>query len=216
MMMGPEPMIRMRWRSSRLGMLFRLPHQPREIVEQIVRIVRAGRGFGMVLHTEYRLAAVAETFQRLIVQIDVGDFDLAQVERIRVHGEPVIVRGDLHAPGEFIAHRMVGAAMSELELVGLAAKGEPEQLVAETDAEDGLLTDELADVAHLGDQRLRIAGAVGEKNAVGLSASTSSALVSDGTTVTRQPACTNRRRMLSMKTEKIKTHTRTKRAVRSR
>src|ERR1035437_7500006 len=115
MMMGPEPMIRMRWRSLRLGMLFGPAHQPGEIVEQIVRIVRAGRGFGMVLHTEYRLAAVAEAFERPIVQIDVGDFDLAQVERIRVHGEPVIVRGDLDAPGEFIAHRMVGAAMSELD-----------------------------------------------------------------------------------------------------
>src|SRR5665811_1428008 len=148
MMMGPEPMIRMRWRSLRLGMLFGPAHQPGEIVEQIVRIVRAGRGFGMVLHAEDRLAAVAEAFERPIVQIDVGDFDLAQVERIRVHGEAVIVRGDLHASGELIAHRMVGAAMSEFELVGLAAEGEAEQLVAQADAEDGLASDELAALSY--------------------------------------------------------------------
>src|SRR5260370_23037032 len=112
MMIGPEPMMRMRWRSLRRGMLFRLPHQFGEIVEQVVRIVRSGRGFGMVLHAEYRLAAVAETLQRLIVQIDVGDFDLTQIERIGVHGEPLIVRGDLDAASDFVAHRMVGAAMS--------------------------------------------------------------------------------------------------------
>src|SRR5260370_18480470 len=127
MMMGPEPMMRMRWRSLRVGMLFCLPYQFGEVVEQVVRIVRTGRGFGMVLHTEYRLAAMAETLQRLIVQIDVGDFDLAQIERIRVHGEPVIVRGDLDAAGEFVAHRMDGAAMSELMLVGVHAEGEAEQ-----------------------------------------------------------------------------------------
>ena len=33
-----------------------------EIVEQIVRVVRAGRGFGVILHAENRLAAMAETF----------------------------------------------------------------------------------------------------------------------------------------------------------
>ena len=98
MMMGPEPMIRMRWRSLRLRHLaFASSHQLHEIVEQVVRIVRAGRGLGMVLHAEDRLAAMAEAFQRLVVQIDVGDFDLAEFERIGIHREAVIVRGDLHA-----------------------------------------------------------------------------------------------------------------------
>ena len=44
---------------------------------------------------------------------------------------------------------MIGAAMAELQLVGLAAHREAEQLVAEADAEDRLLADELADVADL-------------------------------------------------------------------
>src|ERR1700737_4867679 len=110
MMMGPEPMISMRWRSLRLGMLFRLPHQLREVVEQIVRIVRSGCGFRMVLHAEYRLAAMAEALQRLIVQIDVSDLDLAQFERIRVHCEPVVLGGDLTAPRNLIPPGMVGSA----------------------------------------------------------------------------------------------------------
>ena len=60
-----------------------------------MRIVRAGRGFGVVLHAEDRLVAVAEAFQRLVVQVDVGDLDVAQVERIGIDREAVIVRGDL-------------------------------------------------------------------------------------------------------------------------
>ena len=63
---------------------------------------------------------------------------------------------------------MVGAAMAEFQLVGLAAHGQAEQLVAQADAEDGLLADQLADVGHLRVQRLGIAGAVGEEDAVGL------------------------------------------------
>src|ERR1035438_803333 len=148
--------------------LLRLPHELGEIVEQVVRIVRAGRGFGMILHAEDGLLAVAEAFEGLVVEIDVGDFDVVEVERIRVHGEAVIVRGDLDAAGELIAHRMVSAAMSEFQFVGFAAEGEAEQLVAEADAEDGLLADEFADVADLGDERLGIARSIGEGEAVGV------------------------------------------------
>ena len=43
-----------------------------------MRIVRAGRGLGMILHAEHRIAAMAEAFQRLVVQIDVRDFDLVE------------------------------------------------------------------------------------------------------------------------------------------
>jgi hypothetical protein len=46
-----------------------------EVVEQVLRIVRAGRGLGMVLHAEDRVVAVAEPFERLVVQVDVREFD---------------------------------------------------------------------------------------------------------------------------------------------
>src|SRR5438067_1019051 len=102
MMIGPEPMMRMRWRSSRRGItstpsvvgllarpfartLLSLPHELREVLEEVVRIVRAGSGFRMVLHAEDRMVAVAEALQRLIVQIDVGDLDIVEIERIGIH-----------------------------------------------------------------------------------------------------------------------------------
>ncbi len=58
--------------------------------------------------------------------------------------------------------------MAELQLVGLAAHRQAEQLVAQADAEDGLLADQLADVGDLRLERLGIAGAVGEEDAVGI------------------------------------------------
>src|SRR5436189_4876480 len=94
MMMGPEPMMRMRWRSVRLGMRV-VGHQGNEVVEQISRIVRAGSGLGMILYAEHRMIAHAKALQRVIVQIDVSDFHLSRIQRVRIDGEPVIVRGDL-------------------------------------------------------------------------------------------------------------------------
>ena len=100
MMIGPLPTIRMRWRSLRRGISFAWLHQLHEIVEQVVRIVRTGRGLRMILHAEHGMAAMAEAFERLVVQIDVGDFELVQVERIGIDGESVIVRRDLHFAGD--------------------------------------------------------------------------------------------------------------------
>ena len=58
------------------------------------------------------------------------------VERIGIDREAVIVRGDLDSLRELIDHRMIRAAMAEFQLVSLAAEREPEDLVAEADAED--------------------------------------------------------------------------------
>ena len=174
MMMGPEPMIRMRWRSLRRGISescwpgVRHAHQFDEVVEEIERIVRAGRGFGVVLHAERRVVAVTETFERLVVEVHVSEFDVEAFERIGIDREAMIVRGDLDLLRELIEHRVVGAAMSEFQLVGFTASGKTHELMAEADAEDGRAAEQLADVGDLRFERLGIAGAVGEKHAVGL------------------------------------------------
>ena len=54
-----------------------LLHQCHEVVEQVMRIVRPRRCFRMILDAEHRLAAMAEAFQRLVVQIDVGQLHFA-------------------------------------------------------------------------------------------------------------------------------------------
>ncbi len=109
--------------------------------------MRAGRGLGVILHAEHGMAAVAEAFERLVVQIHVRDFELVEVERVGIDGEAVIVRRDFDFAGDLIQHRMIRAAVAELELVGLAAEREPEELVAEADAEDRHFADQSCESA---------------------------------------------------------------------
>src|SRR5438477_4599257 len=113
MMIGPEPMMRIRWMSVRLGML----HQLYEIVEEVTRIVGTRGGLRMILHAENGVIAEAESFERLVVEIDVRDLALPIVERVRIHGESVIVRRDFHLIGDFVDDGVVRATMSELHLV---------------------------------------------------------------------------------------------------
>ena len=50
---------------------FPLLHHLHKIPEQVVRVVRAGRGLRVILHAEQRQRAVPQSFQRIVVQIDV-------------------------------------------------------------------------------------------------------------------------------------------------
>ena len=59
------------------GLPFPLLHHLRELFEQVMRIVRSGRGFRVILHAEQRQVPVAQAFESLVVQVDVGQFDLA-------------------------------------------------------------------------------------------------------------------------------------------
>src|ERR1700757_1827191 len=66
----------LRRRSFSLGMTKKLSplpllHHLREFLEQIMRVVRTGRGLRVVLHAEQWQIPVAEAFQRLVVQVDV-------------------------------------------------------------------------------------------------------------------------------------------------
>ena len=63
---------------------------------------------------------------------------------------------------------MVGAAVAEGQLEGLEADRAAEQLVAEADAEDRPLADQLADGLDDVVERGRVAGAVGEEDDVGV------------------------------------------------
>src|SRR5580658_4025825 len=141
-----------------------LLHHFAEVAEEVVGVVGAGAGFGVVLHAEERQRAVAQAFEGIVVEVDVGEVDFGGVERLGIDGEVVIVAGDLDLAGVVALDGMIAAVVAELELVGFAAESEADELVAETDAEDGRAAGEFAD-AFLGvDNRLGIAGAVGEED----------------------------------------------------
>ena len=53
----------------------------------------------------------------------------------RIDREAVVLAGDHHAAGGEVLHRMIGAVMAELHLHGLRTARQPQQLMAEADAE---------------------------------------------------------------------------------
>jgi len=56
-----------------------------------------------------------------------------------VDGEAVVLRGHVAAAGARVDAGLVGSAVAVLHLEGVAAGGQRDQLVAEADAEDGLV-----------------------------------------------------------------------------
>lgn len=138
-----------------------------EPLEEIVAIVWAGGGFGVVLDAEGRKLAMVEAFDRVVIEAAVGDLQVVG-ERFFLDGEAVVLRRDLDRAGFKILHGVVRTAMTELELERLRAAGQTEQLVAEADAEDRLLAQQAANRADRVVERLGIAGAIREEHAVRL------------------------------------------------
>ena len=143
-------------------------HHGREAVEQVGRIVRAGTGFGVVLHGQDRPVLVHKTLQGLVVEIHVRGHPAARFERVGRHGEAVVLRSDFHTSSGEVADGLVGPAVAEFELEGLRPQGQSEQLMAQANAEDRHLAhDPFEHVDRVVNGR-RVAGAVADEHAVGL------------------------------------------------
>src|SRR5688572_27942150 len=101
MTIGPAPMIRIDLMSVRLGMPSRLPpfafrlagmlfHQPHELVEQIIHVVRTGACLGVTLETERGAVGALEALERAVEQRDVSDARRRR-QGCRVHGEAMVL-----------------------------------------------------------------------------------------------------------------------------
>src|SRR5215813_5057178 len=101
---------------------------------------------------------MTQAFERIVIQIDVRQFDFALSERVRIDGEVVVVRGDLDLAALETLHRMIAAVMPELQFVCPAAQREADELMPEADAEDRSLAHESADIVAGVIHRLGIAG----------------------------------------------------------
>src|SRR5579859_4810951 len=98
-------------------------HQIGEAVEQIVRVARAGRGLGVILHREHRLAVELDAAIGAVEQRDVRLRRAFRQSRL-VHGKAVVHRGDLDLAGGLVLHRVIGAVMALVHLFGLGADGQ--------------------------------------------------------------------------------------------
>src|SRR4051794_38651196 len=140
--------------SVRLGM-----GKLEEGVEEVAGIVRARAGLGVVLDGRGGDVLEHQALDRAVVEVEMGELGDAEVglpvdRLVRLYPrlsarsldrEAVVLRGDVDPPRRQLLDRVVGAAVAEGELEGLQADRTAEQLVAEADAEDGPLADQLTD-----------------------------------------------------------------------
>ena len=86
-----------------------------ELTEQAARVVRPGRGLGVILHAKHRLGLVAQPLDRLVVEVDPVHRHVAW-QRVGIDRETVVLRGDLYPAALEILHRLVGTAMRHMGL----------------------------------------------------------------------------------------------------
>src|SRR4030065_1039457 len=89
-------------------------------------------------------------------------------ERIDVHGEPVILGGDLDRARLQVLNRVVGPVVTEPELVGFSPERQPDELMAQADAEERDFPDYFSYAFDGVGYGLWVSRPVGEKDAVGL------------------------------------------------
>ena len=88
----------------------------------------------MILYAEEGLLFVFYTGNRLIIQIEVGNFSELIINAFRINTESVVVRSDLYFLRAQILNRLVATAMPKFKLKALGTQGQAEHLVAKADA----------------------------------------------------------------------------------
>src|SRR5258708_33568565 len=90
-----------------------------------------------------------------------------RVETFDLHTETMVLAGNFHLLGQGIQDRLVSAPVAELELIGLAAQGEPQNLVSQANAEDrDIAVDQLPDRFSHVRHTLRVTWAIGKEHSL--------------------------------------------------
>src|SRR5437899_12370724 len=105
-----------------------------------MRGVRPRRGFRVILDAEQRHIPVAQSLQRLFVQVPVRELNFALRQRIGIDGEVVVVSRYFDLSSLQIFDRMVPAVVAELEFEGLASQRDSCQLMPQADSKNRLAT----------------------------------------------------------------------------
>jgi len=94
----------------------------------------------MVLHRKQRKLAMADPFNRTVIQIDVRDCEIGGARnpvRLSNYREPMVLSGDKHLTAPKIANRMITSPVPVGQLGCGTTIGQADELVAETDPERG-------------------------------------------------------------------------------
>ena len=102
-----------------------------EFIKKVPRVVRTGRGFGVILYAKHWQVGQADARHRLIVQVTVGDLNvLGGIQAGFADHETVVLRGDFTLAGQQVLHRVVDAAVAVKHLLGAQALAQRNDLVA--------------------------------------------------------------------------------------
>src|SRR5438874_8121779 len=142
-----------------------LLNQVRELIEEVQGVMRAGRGFGMILDTEDRQFLVPHSFNGAIVQIYVCHFYVER-QRVGIDCEPVILRRDRHLTTAQIFYGLIRAMMPKFQFVSRSTERGSKNLMAETNSENRLLAHQIARRLMRIRQGCGISRSIGKKNAI--------------------------------------------------
>ena len=93
--------------------------------------MRTRRCLGVILDGKERMLKMGQTFDRLIIQVDVGDCS-STLERVYVNTKPVVLGRNFNFSSSQIHNRMIAAVVSKLELIRLSAECQTHNLVPKT------------------------------------------------------------------------------------
>jgi len=100
------------------------------------------------------------TLKGFVIQVDMCDLNFWVFDRFHIHTEAVVLCGNLYPACQKIFDWMVCASMAELQFEGLSAKGEAQNLMAQTDAKDGIIFYQVPDSMNSIGDWLRISWSV--------------------------------------------------------
>jgi hypothetical protein len=87
--------------------LLALPHLFDKLVKQVIGVMGSGISLGMVLHRKNRQLPVPQAFNRVVVQIDMGNLHVRITDRIHIHTESMILGSNFHLACGKILNGMV-------------------------------------------------------------------------------------------------------------
>ena len=141
-----------------------LRHQGNKATEMMVSVVGARAGLWVILNAKDRLLTHRQSCHRSIVEVEMGDLHPITWKGSRIKGKAMVLAGDFDLAWR--AAGMVEAAMAIAQFEAGSAKGQAQNLMAKTNAEDrqiGLLQQTCSQGNALGDGS-RIARAIGKKH----------------------------------------------------
>ena len=87
---------------------------------------------------------MAHPLGRVVIEIDLSEFNLFGIQRVRIDAESMILRGDHHLACSEIFHRLIGTSVSEFQFEGFSSESQSKELMPQTDTKDWFLSDQMA------------------------------------------------------------------------